>query len=267
MLFPSGDLAPFVKQVVSPQAYMPDAFEYVYFARPESVIDGISVYHARQEMGYELADAIHQTIESASTVVGKERAMPIDVVVPVPETSYVAALAVAQRLQLPLAFGLVKNGYVMRTFIMSGQAQRHKSVWRKLTAVREVFMGCNVLLVDDSIVRGTTSRDIIEMVREAGAQHITFASASPPIRSSHIYGIDLGRRSDLMAYCRTDEEIAKAVGSDTVVYLTPEALGRALRHARVSSQAPVEFELGMFTGVYATPGADEYITTVDGTRN
>src|SRR6188768_1379329 len=186
----------------------PCIFEYVYLARPDSVMDGISVYETRLRMGESLADKIRR--EHAS--------LDIDVVIPIPDSSRPSAMQLANRLDLPYREGFIKNRYIGRTFIMPGQAIRKKSVRQKLNAIGMEFRGKNVLLVDDSIARGTTSREIVQMAREAGARKVFFASAAPPVRFANVYGIDMPTRDELIATGRTHEEIAREIGADQLIY-------------------------------------------------
>lgn len=183
---------PVHRQVSPQQAYAPDIFEYVYFARPESIIDGISVYRSRQLMGYRLAETIQKQLSA-------EELKSIDAVIPIPETSLVSAYAVSKHLKKPYCQGFVKNRYIFRTFIMPSQKARQRGVRAKLNAIPVEFKDKNVLLVDDSIVRGTTSREIVNMAKEAGARKVYFSSCAPPITSAHIYGIDLASPSELIA--------------------------------------------------------------------
>jgi amidophosphoribosyltransferase len=187
--------------------YTPCIFEYVYFARPDSIMDGVSVYEARLSMGDKLAEKILRVYPNHD----------IDVVVPIPDTSRTCALQAAYRLNRPFREGFIKNRYIARTFIMPGQATRKKSVRLKLNTIKSEFAGRNVLLVDDSIVRGTTGHEIVQMAREAGAKKVFFTSAAPPIRFPNIYGIDIPTREELIAYGRDEEQIAAKLGSDWVV--------------------------------------------------
>src|SRR5215831_4636951 len=197
----------------------PCIFEFVYLARPDSVIDGISVYESRRNMGKSLAQKI----------IAEGLRDQIDVVMPIPDSSRPSALEVATALNKPYREGFIKNRYIGRTFIMPGQEQRKKSVRQKLNAMPIEFTGKNVLLVDDSIVRGTTSREIVQMARESGATKVFFASAAPPVRFPNVYGIDMPTRAELVATGRTEEEIAKLIGADKVIYQDLEALKTAVR--------------------------------------
>ena len=217
----------------------PCIFEYVYFARPDSVLDGTSVYDARLKLGESLAEKIR-----AAWPLGD-----IDVVMPIPDTSRPSAMQLAMRLGLDYREGFIKNRYVGRTFIMPGQAVREKSVRQKLNAMSIEFRGKNVLLVDDSIVRGTTSREIVQMAREAGANKVYFASAAPPIRFPNVYGIDMPTRDELIAHGRDDEEIRVAIGADALLYQDIEGMKRAVRDAGPRVK---EFEASCFDGVYVT---------------
>jgi amidophosphoribosyltransferase len=223
----------------------PCIFEYIYLARPDSVLDGISVYQARLGLGKALAQAIRtQWLSSASS-------LPIDVVIPVPDTSRVSALALANDLGLPFCEGLIKNRYIGRTFIMPGQTQRKNSVRLKLNAIKEEIRGRHVLLVDDSIVRGTTSREIIQMVREAGARSVSFASAAPPVCYPNLYGIDIPSSAELIAHGRSVNEIAKWIGADRLIYQTLPAAVEAINQGALYPEAKVaRFEDAIFSGDY-----------------
>ncbi|KAH8647281.1 Amidophosphoribosyltransferase [Xylariales sp. PMI_506] len=237
-----------ISQQIAPElSYTPDIFEYVYFARAESIMDGISVNRSRQYMGEALARTIIQEMTTRDGFNHDD----IDCVIPVPETSYTCALSVAQYLQKPLSFGLVKNRFIFRTFILPTQKQRIKAVNRKLSTVQEEFEGRNVLIVDDSIVRGTTASQIIKMAREAGAKKVFFASGSPAIRSKHIYGIDLADESKLIAYGRSNTQIRKALGCDGIFYLPLEELINCCLRARFYGDVS-SFEVGVFNGSYIT---------------
>ncbi|MDE2358649.1 MAG: amidophosphoribosyltransferase [Betaproteobacteria bacterium] len=217
----------------------PCLFEYVYLARPDSVIDGTSVYEARLRMGGALADQIR----------GMPAAADIDVVIPIPDSSRPSALELANRLGLMYREGFVKNRYIGRTFIMPGQAMRKKSVRQKLNPIGMEFKDKVVLLVDDSIVRGTTSREIVQMARDAGARKVYFASASPPVRYPNVYGIDMPNQRELVATGRTEAEIATEIGADLLVYQRLDALKDAVREC---NPALSSFEASCFDGKYIT---------------
>ena len=214
----------------------PCIFEYVYLARPDSVIDGISVYETRLRMGESLAEKIRR--EHAD--------LDIDVVIPIPDSSRPAAMELAKLLGVTYREGFIKNRYIGRTFIMPGQAIRRKSVRQKLNAIGMEFKGKNVLLVDDSIVRGTTSREIVQMARDAGANKVFFASASPPVRFPNVYGIDMPSAHELIATGRTDEEIAREIGADCLIYQDLDALIDDC--ALGQSEACTSFETSCFSG-------------------
>jgi len=217
----------------------PCIFEYVYLARPDSVIDGVSVYDARVRLGAELAEVVRTLPEVEE----------IDVVIPIPDSSRPSALELATRLGKPYREGFVKNRYVGRTFIMPGQAMRKKSVRQKLNPIASEFRDKSVLLVDDSIVRGTTSREIVQMARDAGARRVFFASAAPPVRFPNVYGIDMPTPTELIAVGKTAEEIASAIGADRVVYQTLEGMKRAVR---TGNPALLDFDASCFDGCYVT---------------
>ncbi|WOO83871.1 Amidophosphoribosyltransferase [Vanrija pseudolonga] len=243
--------------VAEPKPFAPDIFEHVYFARPDSTIDGISVYRSRMAMGELLAENVERELEKAN--------LKVDVVIPVPDTSRVAALQLAQHLGLPYREGFVKNRYIGRTFIMPGQSERRKNVRRKLNAMPMEFAGKTVLLVDDSIVRGTTSKEIIQMARDVGAKKVIIASCAPPIRHSNVYGIDMPSPHELVAYGRTTEEIAEYIGADLVIYQTLDDL---VKSCSMFNPAIKQFDCSVFTGDYITGGVDEhYLEYVERLRN
>src|SRR5579864_4219446 len=227
------------QQCVATVSHTPCIFEYVYFARPDSIIDNISVYRARMRMGDRLADKILRERPDHD----------IEVVIPIPDTSRTSALQLAQRLGLKYREGFIKNRYIGRTFIMPGQEQREKSVRSKLNAIDLEFRGKNVLLIDDSIVRGTTSAQIIELAREAGARKVYFASAAPPVRYPNVYGIDMPAASELVADGRTEEEVARLIGADWLVYQDLADLVHACQHH--DSQIRT-FDTSCFSGEYVT---------------
>ncbi|KAL9029997.1 MAG: hypothetical protein Q9196_001827 [Gyalolechia fulgens] len=259
--------SPVFYQIQDRKRYAPDIFEFCYFARPDSVIDGISVNHSRENMGTKLADKIRRTLTS-------EEVKSIDVIIPIPETSNTSAPSVAARLKRPYTQGFVKNRqYVFRTFIMPSQAARKKGVKRKLSAMDEKFTGKNVLLIDDSIVRGTTSREIVSMVKECGARRVYFASCAPPITHPHIYGIDLASPHELIAHDhgqdRAIDEIAKHIGADRVIFQDLEDLKAACAEAvvsRCSTQEERDFEVGVFCGRYVTPVEEGYFQHLEEVR-
>jgi amidophosphoribosyltransferase len=236
-------------------ALNPCIFEYVYLARPDSVMDGVSVYNTRLAMGISLAEKIRREFAH----------LQIDVVIPIPDTSRPSALQLANRLDVPYREGFIKNRYIGRTFIMPGQALRKKSVRQKLNAIGEEFKGSNVLLVDDSIVRGTTSREIVQMARDAGARQVYFASASPPVRYSNVYGIDMPTRNELIANGRDDAEIAREIGCDALIYQDLDAMIAAVR---AGNPAIPDFDTSCFDGRYVTGDVTpEYLAYVEAVRN
>ncbi len=217
----------------------PCIFEYVYLARPDSVMDGISVYQARLNLGETLAKRVVSTVPPSE----------IDVVIPIPESSRPSAMQLAQLLGLPYREGFVKNRYVGRTFIMPGQAVRKKSVRQKLNVIGSEFKGRNVLLVDDSIVRGTTSREIVQMAREAGANKVYMASAAPPVRFPNVYGIDMPTVEELVAHGRTVEEVRQIIGADALIYQDVDAMKHAIGKLNTKING---FDASCFDGVYVT---------------
>ena len=238
----------------SPQ-YSPCIFEHVYLARPDSIIDGISVYNARLRMGETLAEKILQQRPDHD----------IDVIIPIPDTGRTAALPLAQKLNVDYREGFIKNRYIPRTFIMPGQEIRQKSVRQKLNAIGSEFKGKNVLLVDDSIVRGTTSGQIIEMARNAGANKVYFASAAPPVRYPNVYGIDMPTVNELIAHNKTEEEIAKLIGADWLIY---QDLEKLIESTQTSDVHINSFDLSCFNGKYVTGDVNqEYLDHIEGMRN
>ncbi len=243
------------QQCVPRAGYTPCLFEYVYFARPDSIIDGISVYKSRLRMGEALADKI----------LSEDPTHDIDVVIPIPDSSRSSALQVAHRLGVKYREGFIKNRYIGRTFIMPGQELRHKSVRQKLNAIDLEFRGKNVLLVDDSIVRGTTSRQIIEMARDAGAKRVYFASASPPVRFPNVYGIDMPSVRELVAANRTEDEICKYIGADRLIY---QDLDDLISSACYDNSDIVAFDASCFSGEYVTGDVTpEYLQQLEVTRS
>ena len=242
-------------QCAERRVHTPCIFEYVYFARPDSIIDNISVYKARLRMGEQLADKIVREWPDHD----------IDVVIPIPDTSRTAALQLAYQLGVKYREGFIKNRYIGRTFIMPGQAERKKSVRQKLNAIDLEFEGKNVLLVDDSIVRGTTSQQIIQMAREAGARKVYFASAAPPVRYPNVYGIDMPAARELIANGRTIEEIQEIIGADRLIYQDLHDLIRSVRH---DNSAITEFDTSCFSGEYVTGDVtDDYLHELETRRN
>jgi len=232
----------------------PCIFEYVYLARPDSVINGVSVYETRLNMGENLADKITRDWQEHD----------IDVVIPIPDSSRPSALQLANRLGISFREGFVKNRYIGRTFIMPGQAMRKKSVRQKLNAISVEFKGKNVLLVDDSIVRGTTSREIVQMARDAGARKVYFASAAPPVRFPNVYGIDMPSRNELIATGRSDEEICREIGADRLVYQDLDDLKAAVRKTNPELKY---FDASCFDGDYITGDVtSEYLDAIEAAR-
>lgn len=233
----------------------PCIFEHVYLARPDSIIDGISVYKARLRMGEKLADKILR----------ERPEHDIDVVIPIPDTSRTSALELANRLGIKYREGFVKNRYIGRTFIMPGQAERKKSVKQKLNAIELEFRGKNVMLVDDSIVRGTTCKQIIQMAREAGAKNVYFCSAAPAVRYQNVYGIDMPSIHELIAHNRSTEEVAELIGADWLLYQDLEDLIDSVGGGKIKID---QFDCAVFNGVYVTGDIDEsYLQRIENERN
>ena len=241
------------RQCAKNPSLVPCSFEYVYLARPDSIMNGISVYDARLRLGNRLADTIAQY-----TPLGD-----IDVVMPIPDSSRPAAMQVAQKLGIEYREGFYKNRYVGRTFIMPGHAERKKSVKQKLNAMGSEFRGKNILIVDDSIVRGTTSKEIVQMAREAGANKVTFTSAAPPVRFPHVYGINMPSRLELIAHNRKIPEITTEMGSDYVIYQEVADMQAAI----LEGSQVTALEMSCFTGDYVTGTVTpEYLAWVESTQ-
>jgi len=247
------------RQCMEVTSLAPCIFEYVYFARPDSIMDGVSVYESRLKMGEFLAEKIKRTHPDHD----------IDVVIPIPETARTSALETAHVLGVPFREGFVKNRYIARTFIMPGQAKRKKSVRLKLNTIKREFAGRNVLLVDDSIVRGTTANEIVQMAREAGAKKVYFCSAAPPIRYPNIYGIDIPTRKELIAYEREEDEIAAKIGCDWVMYQDLGDLESSVTDCAGPDTFLTRFDTSCFSGTYVTGEkiGDSYFQRLDNLRN
>ena len=242
------------KQCSDQAKYNSCIFEYVYFARPDSVIDNVFVHKARMRMGHNLAEKVKNEWKDHD----------IDVVIPIPDTSRTSALEMAITLGVPYREGYIKNRYIGRTFIMPGQTQRKKSVRQKLNPLDIEFKGKNVMLVDDSIVRGTTSRQIVQMARDSGANKVYFASASPAIRYPNIYGIDMPAANELIAHGRTEAEVAKEIGADRLIYQELDDLIDAITTGNSELK---NFDCSVFTGEYITGETENYFTDLKIRRN
>ncbi|QJD58105.1 amidophosphoribosyltransferase [Pseudomonas sp. gcc21] len=245
----------FTRQCSDNAQYSPCIFEHVYLARPDSMIDGILVYKARLRMGEKLAEKIQRERPDHG----------IDVVIPIPDTSRTSAVELANHLGVKFREGFVKNRYIGRTFIMPGQAARKKSVRQKLNAIELEFRGKNVMLVDDSIVRGTTCKQIIQMAREAGAKNVYFCSAAPAVRFPNVYGIDMPSVHELIAHNRTTEEVCELIGADWLVYQDLEDLVDAVREGNPKLG---RFDCSVFDGEYVTGDVNEaYLGKIEQARN
>jgi len=245
----------FTRQCAEGTALHPCLFEFVYLARPDSIIDGISVYKARLMQGQLLANKILREWPDHD----------IDVVIPIPETSRTAAMEMANALGVKFREGFIKNRYIGRTFIMPGQQLREKTVRRKLNPIELEFKGKNVLLMDDSIVRGTTSKQIIEMAREKGAKNVYFASAAPAVRYPNVYGIDMPSVSELIAHGRSDEEVGALIGADRIIY---QDLADLVASTQGGDSTIEQFDCSVFDGKYVTGDVDEnYLNSIAAARN
>ena len=246
---------PYFRQCAESPVLSPCIFEYVYLARPDSVIDGVSVYETRLHMGEHLADKVAQKLPVED----------IDVVIPIPDSSRPSAMQLAQRLGIPYREGFVKNRYIGRTFIMPGQAARKKSVRQKLNAIELEFRGKNVMLVDDSIVRGTTCKQIIQMAREAGAKNVYFCSAAPAVRYPNVYGIDMPSAHELIAHNRSTQEVAELIGADWLIYQDLPDLIEAVGGGKIKID---KFDCAVFDGKYVTGDIDDnYLERIERARN
>jgi amidophosphoribosyltransferase len=244
----------YTEQCAENPKLMPCIFEHVYFARPDSIMDGISVYKSRLRMGEKLAKKILRLRPDHD----------IDVVIPIPDTSRVAAQVLAYDLNVKFREGLMKNRYIGRTFIMPGQQERRKSVRQKLNAIELEFKGKNVLLVDDSIVRGTTCKQIIQMARDAGAKNVYFASAAPAVVHPNVYGIDMPVADELIAHGRTEDEVCELIGADWLVY---QDLDDLVSSSKEGNEDVEQFECSVFDGHYLTGGVDEgYLAHIEAER-
>ena len=244
----------FIQQCAEAPKYSPCIFEFVYFARPDSVIDDISVYKTRLRMGERLAAKIHKEWDDEH----------IDVVIPIPDTSRVSALQLAHELEVKYSEGLIKNRYIARTFIMPGQKLRKKSVRQKLSAIELEFKGKNVLLVDDSIVRGTTSEQIVKMARDAGAKKVFFASAAPAVRHPNVYGIDMASSKEFVAHNKTTEEVCQTIGADKLIY---QDLDDLIWCVQQGNKNITEFDCSCFNGEYVTGDIDQqYLNGIEKKR-
>jgi len=251
-IFITSDGEFFSKQCSNNPQLFPCSFEYVYLARPDSIMNGISVYESRLRMGDSLAETIKKHVSLGD----------IDVVMPIPDSSRPAAMQVAKQLGIEYREGFFKNRYVGRTFIMPGQSLRKRSVRQKLNAMSTEFKNKNVLIVDDSVVRGTTSQQIVQMARSAGANKVTFTSAAPPIRYPHVYGINMPSRNELIAYNRNINEIEDNLMIDKMIYQEVEDLTKAI----TNNSNIKELDLSCFTGKYVTETVtDEYLNWVEKT--
>ena len=244
----------FTRQCAEPAVHAPCIFEYVYLARPDSMIEDVSVYKARLRMGEKLGEKIRRLMPDHD----------IDAVIPIPDTSRTAAGPLAQALGVPVREGFVKNRYIGRTFIMPGQSERVKSVRRKLNPIALEFRKKNVLLVDDSIVRGTTSKQIIQMARDAGARKVYLASAAPPVRYPNVYGIDMPVTAELIAHGRTVEEIEKILGADKLIYQDLDDLVWAVQDGNEELQ---HFDTSCFSGEYVTGVEPTYLRDLEFARS